>query len=206
METDLTSEHFLDTIAEATDDLEVGLLVSSAGAPLTGAFLATDVQPVIRHARLDVVANVELTHHFATRMAARRRGGVLLVSAMGVQHGTPLMAASFAGKAYLLILGEGLHAEFRKQGVNTTVLLPGPTDTPVISAIGFDLIRTPFKPMSVEQTVTEALNALIANRPTILSGRINRLMYALLPSSVIARMSGRMISQAITARTARAAS
>src|SRR4030088_1151635 len=47
VDTDLTSEHFLDTIKQATDDVEVGLLVSSAGAPLTGAFLDTDVERVI---------------------------------------------------------------------------------------------------------------------------------------------------------------
>src|SRR5437763_5400168 len=124
VETDVTDEGFLDTIREATDDLEVGLLVSSAGAPLTGSFLDTDVQRVIRHVRLDVIANVELTHHFAARMAARRRGGVLLVSAMGVQHGAPLMAASFAGKSYVLILGRSLHAEFGKLGISTPSCFP----------------------------------------------------------------------------------
>jgi uncharacterized protein len=205
VETDLTSEGFLDEIKRATDDLEIGLLVSSAGAPLTGAFLDTDVERVIRYARLDVIAHVELTHHFGARMAARRRGGVLLVSAMGVDHGIPLMAASFAGKAYVLILGEGLHAEFGKLGINTTVLLPGPTETAVINTIGFDQVQTPLKPLSVEQTVAEALRALAANRPTILSGRINRLMYALVPSPVIARLSGSMISRAIAARAARPA-
>lgn len=202
---DVTDERFLDTIRQATDDLEVGLLVSCAGAPLTGPFLETDVELVLRHVRLDVVANVELTHHFAARMAARRRGGVLLVSAMGVEHGAPLMAASFAGKSYVLILGRSLHAEFAGLGISTTVLLPGPTDTEVISAIGFDLVRTPFKPMSVDQCVTEALDALAANRPTILSGRINRFVYALVPAPLIARMSGRMIGQAIAARAAGAA-
>jgi short-subunit dehydrogenase len=206
VETDLTGDGFVDTIKQATDDLEVGLLVSSAGAPLTGPFLDTDVQRVIRHARLDVIANIELTHHFAARMAVRRRGGVLLVSAMGVEHGTPLMAASFAGKSYVLILGEGLHAELGALGISTTVLLPGPTDTAVIRDIGFDLLHTPFKPMSVEQCVAEALKALAANRPTILSGRINRLMHAVIPSSLIARMSGSLIRRAIAARTASASS
>jgi short-subunit dehydrogenase len=207
VETDVTEQHFLEAIRHATDDLEVGLLVSAAGAPLTGAFLDTDVELVLRHVRLDVVPNVELTHHFAARMAARRRGGVLLVSAMGVEHGAPLMAASFAGKSYVLILGRSLHAEFGALGISTTVLLPGPTATDAINAIGFDLIKTPFKPMPVDKCVAEALDALAANRPTILSGRINRFMYSVVPSTVIARMSGRMIGQAIAARTAaRAAS
>jgi short-subunit dehydrogenase len=202
VQTDLTSEGFLDEIKRATDDLEVGLLVSSAGAPLPGGFLDADVERVLWQARLDVLAHVELTHHFATSMAARGRGGVLLVSAMGVDHGHPLLAASFAGKSYVRILGEGLHAEFAKLGVNTTVLLPGPTDTAVIGAIGFDLVQTPFKTQSVEQCVAEALRALTANRPTILSGRINRLVYALVPSSVIARMTGSMLGRAISAKAA----
>ena len=116
------------------------------------------------------------------------------------------MAASFAGKSYVSILGRSLHAELTPLGINTTVLLPGPTDTDVIGAIGFDLVKTPFKPMSVDQCVSEALNALVANRPTVLSGRINRLMYTLLPTPVMARMSGQMISHAVTARAAQAAS
>jgi len=52
------------------------------------------------------------------------------------------------------------------------------------------------KPMSAEQCVAEALRALGANRATVVPGRINRLVSALVPSSVKRNMMGNMIAKA----------
>lgn len=200
---DLTSADFMDPIIAATDDLEVGLLISNAGEPLPGEFLGLALDRLERQARLDVTAPLRLIHHFAGRLAQRGRGGVILVSAMGAGHGLPLVSASAAGRSFILSLGEGLDVEFAKHGLNTTVLITGPTETRVLGMLGLDPARMPIRPQSPQGTAAEALAALIANRPTHLSGRMSRLFYRLVPASLSTRMARSLVERGLAARAGR---
>jgi len=123
----------------------------------------------------------------------------MLVSAMGATEGLPLVAVTSAGKSFVESLGRSLHGEFDKLGVHTTVLIVGPTDTRVIDMLGLDRSRMPMKPQSAEATAAEALAALVRNRPTLLSGRINRLVYRFIPSALTTRMARSMVEQGMTA-------
>jgi hypothetical protein len=51
------------------------------------------------------------------------------------------------------------------------------------------------KPMKVDHTVTEGLKALAANRAIIISGRMNRIMRAVLPASLTRSMLARMFEK-----------
>ena len=194
---DLTDPQFMTPIIAATDDLDIGTLVSNAGSPLPGAFLDLSLDRLEQQARLDVSAPVHLVHHFGRRIADRGRGGVLLVSAMGAGRGLPFVSASAAGRSFILSLGESLHVEFAQAGVNTSVLITGPTNTRVIRMMGLDPARMPIKPASPESTAAEALAALVANRPTHLSGRLNRIFYRLVPASVSTRMARGLVEQGL---------
>jgi short-subunit dehydrogenase len=197
---DLTDENFLQKLEEATADLEVGLLVSNAGDGHPGEFLKIEQNELLRIVRLNVIAQLGLTHHFGRRLAERGRGGVLLVSAAGAQHGLPFMVNDAASKAYVLILGEGLHYEFKKLGLNLSVLLPGPTATPMLAKFGLDPKSMPVKPLTVTQCAAEGLAALKANRPTHISGRLNRFMAATIPHSVTSNIFGKMLGKAVASR------
>jgi uncharacterized protein len=129
---------------------------------------------------------------------------MLLVSAMGAAQGIPYMANDSGTKAFVLSLGEALHVEFEKLGLHVTVLLPSPTDTPVLAEFGLDVDTMPMKPMSVEQCVNEGLAALSANRATHITGRKFRILAALTPRSVMTRMNGNMLAKAVAAKRARA--
>jgi short-subunit dehydrogenase len=201
---DLSEDDFLETLAEATRDLDVGLLISNAGAGIPGEFLTLERSALLRIVRLNVIAHLDLAQHFGQRLATRGRCGVLLVSAMGAAQGIPYMANDSGTKAYVLSLGEALHVEFQKLGLNVTVLLPSPTDTPVLAEFGFDADTMPMKPMSVEQCVAEGLAALNANRATHITGRMFRIMAALTPRSVMTRMNGKMLAKAVAGKRARA--
>src|ERR1700757_739451 len=87
---DLSDPGALTPIAEATNDIDVGLLVSNAGTALPGPFLDSDLQAPRAILRLNTAAHLALTHHFGARMARRGRGGIVLVSALGAGHGGPL--------------------------------------------------------------------------------------------------------------------
>jgi len=124
---------------------------------------------------------------------------MLLVSSTSATHGAPLTADYAAAKAYILMLGEALHLEFQPRGLYLTVLLPGPTATEGVAALGLDL---PMKLMSVEQCVAEGLAALQANRATHIAGRMNRLMAALIPGFLMRRIIGTMHARALANRRA----
>ncbi len=194
---DLTTDDFLEKLAEATHDLDIGLVISNAGAMIPGDFLLMDHQALLRDLRLNVQAHLDLTHHFGQHLAERRRGGLLLVASTTGLQGIPFAAEYAAAKAYVLSLGEALHVEFQKRGVHVTVLLPGATDTPMIAASGFDPANMPIKPMNTTQCVTEGLAALSTNHTTHIPGRLNRIMAAVLPRSLATRMYGSMMRRTI---------
>jgi short-subunit dehydrogenase len=196
---DLSSDDILSPIRAATDDLDVGLVISNAGGPLPGEFLGHTRDSLLGQVKLDVTAPLQLVHHFAPTLAARGRGGVLLVSAMGATEGLPLVAASAAGKAFVESLGRSLHGEFAKLGLNSTVLIVGPTDTRVIDMLGLDRTRMPIKPQSADATAAEALAALVANRPVHLSGWINRLIRRVVPTALTTRLARSMVEQGVAA-------
>jgi short-subunit dehydrogenase len=197
---DLTDEHFLRTLAEATHDLDIGLVVSNAGTWMLGDFVTMDSRALQRSLNLNVKAHLDIAHYFGQHMAQRRRGGLLLTASTAGLQGVPFSAEYAAAKAYVLTLGEGLHNELQKLGVHVTVLLPGATDTPLLAASGFDLPAI-LKPMSPEQCVAEGLAALSANRATHIAGRMNRMLAALMPRRLATRMYGGMSAQVLVKRS-----
>lgn len=194
---DLSDDAFLETLADATRDLDIGLVISNAGAIAYGDFLTIDRTALHRGLRLNVTAHLNLVHHYGQGLAKRGRGGVLLVSSMAGLQGTPYMMDYAAAKAYVLSLGEALHVEFQKRGLHVTVLLPGPTDTPMMANSGTDPSDTPMKLMSAQACVAEGLAALGANRATHIAGRMNRLMIALIPRSIRPKMMGAMVAKGL---------
>lgn len=190
---DLTTDDVLAKLTEATQGLDIGLVVSNAGAMTAGDFLTMDRQALQHDLRLNVQAHLDLTHHFGQYLAQRGRGGLLLVASTTGLQGVPFAAEYAAAKAYVLSLGEALHVEFQRVGVHVTVLSPGATDTPLIATSGFDPATLPMKPMATKQCVAEGLAALAANRATHIPGGLNRIMAVVMPRSLATRMYGSMM-------------
>jgi hypothetical protein len=200
---DLSREGFLENLAQATDDLDIGLVVSNAGTGNPGEFLKIDRKELERLLRLNTLAHLDIAHHFGQKLALRGCGGLLFVGAMGAGNGLPYMANDGAAKAYVHSLGEALHVELKPLGVHVTVLPPAPTDTPVIAKLGLGPETMPMKPMKVEQCVSEGLKALAENRSMIIPGRLNRIMNAVVPSSVARGMMASMLRKALASRPAK---
>ncbi len=202
---DLSEEGFLSELIAATDDIDIGLVVSNAGTANPGEFLKLDRNELVRLLKLNSLAHMEIAHHFGPGLVRRCRGGIVLCGAMGAMQGVPYMANESGAKSYVQSFGEALHVELTPLGVNVNVLIIGPTATAIIDKIGFDPATMPMKPMPVEQCVFEGLEALKRNRATHLSGRMNRIMNALIPASVSRSMMGKMMAKALAARARAAA-
>lgn len=195
LDVDLSEPGMLTPIVEATNDIDVGLLVSNAGVALPGPFLSSDLQAQRAVLRLNTAAHLGLSHHFGQRLARRGRGGIVLVSALGAIHGVPYMAHTAATKAYVTSLGAGLHGELAKHGVHVTVLHPGPTRTPVLAELGLDPDKLPIPPLTPDDCVREALRALQRNRANCIPGRINRVSAALVPAALTRSMMSRLLAR-----------
>jgi hypothetical protein len=200
---DLSQAGFLENLAKATDDLDIGLVVSNAGTGNPGEFLKIDRERLESLLRLNTLAHLDIAHHFGKKLAARGRGGLLLVGAMGASNGIPYMANDGGAKAYVHSLGEALHVELKPLGVQVTVLQPGMTETPVIAKFGLSLDALPMKPMKVEQCVSEALEALEENRSMIVPGRLNKIMNAVVPASAARGMMTSMLKKTLAGRPAK---
>ena len=199
---DLSQEGFLTRLAEATNDLDIGLVISNAGTGNPGEFLKLDRQLLQATLRLNTMAHLDIAHYFGRKLAERRRGGLILIGSMGAEIGVPFMANDGGAKAYIHSLGEALHYEFKSFGVHVTVVPAALTNTPALAKLGFDPRTMPMKPMSVEQCVSEGLNAVRENRSMIVPGRINRIMNALVPASVKRSMTAKMLGKTLATETA----
>lgn len=189
---DLCRDDFLDVIRAATDGLDIGLLVNSAGYSLTGPFLDADPDEMLRLFNVNGRAPLLLTRAFGPAMRARRRGGIVMVSSVVAFVGTPQWSLYAATKAFDLLLGEGLAAELRADGVDVLTLAPGTTRTEFLDAAGLSDRLS----LSAERVVDDALGQL-GRSDIVVPGWFYRggtLAMRLLPRSVNRAVFGRFLA------------
>lgn len=195
IQADLAEEEAFKKITDATDDLDIGLLISNAGTGRPGKFLSRELDELLWIIQLNAISHLSLTHYFGRKLAKRGKGGVVLTGAMGATDGIPYMATESGTKALVQGLGKALHTEFKSSGVHITVLVTSPTETPILPELGFTDDNMPTKPLSAKQCVEETLQALHDNRMTVLPGRKFRVMNALVPSSLSRKMMAKTFKQ-----------
>jgi short-subunit dehydrogenase len=195
IQADLAEEESIKRITNATEDLDVGLLISNAGTGRPGKFLSFGESDLNYILQLNAVSHLRLTHHFGKRFAKRRRGGVLLTGAMGAINGLPYMAIEAATKGFIQSLVKSLHTEFKEFGIHITVLITTPTDTSIVPRLGFNKDEMPMRPLSVEQCVREALVAIRSNRMTVAPGLKFRIANALVPVSLSRKIAGDLMKK-----------
>ena len=197
---DFSEEGFVEALANSTDDLDIGLVVSNAGSPSPGGFLSKDRDELASQLRLNALSHLDIAHHFGRKLAARGRGGLIFVGAMGAEKGIPYMANDSGAKAYVQGLAQALHVELLPVGVHVTVVSPGPTETEALAILGLTPETMPMKPMNVEQCVSEAIRGLAANRSLVIPGRMNRIMNAMVPASVTRTMMAKIFEKSLATK------
>ncbi|MFS4582947.1 SDR family NAD(P)-dependent oxidoreductase [Phaeobacter sp. C3_T13_0] len=175
---DLVQDDAPKTLHAQVSDIDVGLLVASAGIDEMGPFLEKDYADLRRMIRLNVDAPTELAHLFGSNMAAqRRRGkkrtGMILVSSLFAYQGIPNFAVYAATKAYVLTLGEALTAEMKKNGVDVLTLSPGLTATPFAEGLEMNAALLPMIPQSPRRVARVGLRNL-GRKMSVVSGLLNK--------------------------------
>lgn len=177
---DLGAPDLVERLAAVVDGRDVGLLVYNACYSAIGTFLETSLEEKMKVLDINCRGPVIATSLLAPRMARRGRGGIVLMSSMAGFQGTAVVSTYAASKAFDTVLGEGLWDELRAHGVDVLVCAAGATSTPSFQAqTPADKQRGTF-PMDPEAVAAEALSALGHRGPTIVAGRLNRMVHGVL--------------------------
>jgi uncharacterized protein len=130
---DLAAEGMAEAVAEASSGFDVGLLVHIAGAASGPKFVIDQTPDEIMHLiRLNALGQTMLARHFGKGMAARGRGGIVLLGSGGASAGCYQLAVYGAVKAYTMAFAEGYWAEMQPHGVDVAALMIGRTRTPAL--------------------------------------------------------------------------
>jgi short-subunit dehydrogenase len=186
------AERLLDVVRRVVGDLEIGLLVANAAWSPVGRFIDTDLVALLSAIDIICRAPVVLVHELGSRMAARGRGGIIVMSSLAAETGAANVALYSATKAFDLVLAEGLWYELRDRGVDVVAIRPGSTRTPgwqSTQPASGDLKGV----MEPADVVRDALAAL-GTTPSIAAGAANRAAEAMFRGmarrDVIELMSG----------------
>jgi|AntDeeMinimDraft_5_1070356.scaffolds.fasta_scaffold04210_4 hypothetical protein len=140
---DLCDDDFLSVITEALGTRHIGLLVNNAGTGFTGDFLDHDVDRELQMLTLNCRAPLILAHHFGTRMRDDHRGGIIMLASIAGIVPTPMFSNYGATKAWNRYLGEGLHEELGRAGVDVVSLCPGLTHSEFFEHANIDPSKWP---------------------------------------------------------------
>jgi short-subunit dehydrogenase len=188
---DLGRPDLADQLAALTAGREVGLAVYNAAASMIGPFLDQDLASKLRIVDVNCRGPLVVAHQLGAAMAARGRGGLILMSSLAATQGSPLVATYAATKAFNLVLAEGLWYELGARGVDVLACRAGATRTPGFLA---SRPRTGAAPVMDPAPVVRAALAALGRAPSMVPGWANRaaafLMGRLLPRRTAIRIMG----------------
>lgn len=192
---DLAAPDAAERLAAIAGEREVGLLVYNAAFVPIGTFLGTPLADKLRALDVNCRGPLLLADRFGPAMAARGRGGIVLLSSLAGTCGAALMGTYAATKAFNHVLAEALWAELAARGVDVLALRPGATRTP-------GWLRSRPAPGAVPlpvlepQEVVDAALAALGRGPSIIPGRWNRLAGLALARLLPRRVAVAMLSDA----------
>jgi short-subunit dehydrogenase len=168
VEIDLAADEGPDQLAQAVEDLEIGMLVSNAGVGYAGRYDKQEVERLRQMVSLNCTAHITLISRMLPTMLARRRGAILIIGSVAGRQPIPLHAAYSATKGFELLLGEALWAEVRDRGVDVLVVQPGPVATE-FERIAGEVRPDPGRDETPQSVVAISLDAL-GRRPSVVTG------------------------------------
>ncbi|MEH1785973.1 SDR family NAD(P)-dependent oxidoreductase [Nostoc sp.] len=185
---DLALEKGVETLEVATQDLDVGLLIASAGFGTSGSFLNSLLEQEIEMLNVNCRALLGLSWYFGQRFAKRGGGGMVLMSSIVGFQGMPFAAHYAATKAYVQTLAEALYVELAPMGVDVLASAPAPTNSGFASRAGMRMSMA----MNLADVAEPTLNAL-GRKSTVLPGLLSKLLtysLTLLPRWARVRIMG----------------
>jgi short-subunit dehydrogenase len=174
---DLCTPGGLKALADATADLDVGLIVHSAGLAHAGAFLDGTAKTDAGLQAIHINASVEIARIYGERLARRGGGGIILVSSGFGFAPIPYAAVYGAAKAFVISFGEALAFELRSKKVDVVTVIPGATKTNMAEKLAqqIDMSKVPM-PHGDPRKVARAGLAALGRKDSVIPGAMNKVM------------------------------
>lgn len=129
VEADLSESPGIDKLIQASQNLDVGLLINNAGYGTSGLFTGTSLYAEINMLRVNCESVLSLTHYFSRKFMLQKRGGIIFLSSLVAFQGVPFAANYAATKAYIQSFAEALSVELKPSGIDVLAAAPGPVDS-----------------------------------------------------------------------------
>ncbi|MGM0576016.1 MAG: SDR family NAD(P)-dependent oxidoreductase [Myxococcota bacterium] len=168
---DVAARDFADRLAGLAREREVGLGIYNAACAPVGALLDKAPEELMTAVDVNVRGPLLFARMLGPEMAARGRGGLVLMSSLAGFQGSPRLATYAATKAFNTVLGESLWAEWRAHGVDVLASCAGAIRTPgYAEASGGDAPGTLDADVVAERTL-----AALGRGPRVVPGFVNKI-------------------------------
>ncbi|MEM1431801.1 MAG: SDR family NAD(P)-dependent oxidoreductase [Pseudomonadota bacterium] len=171
---------------------DIGVAVLAAGYGTTGALAEADLAAERDMLRVNCDAILQFCHLFATSMAARGAGHMVLFGSIVGFQGNAMAANYAATKAYVQALAEGLAVEMRPSGVTVQAVAPGPIATGFAARAGMTVGQA-----GSPETVARAIVRRLGRSGTIRPGLLSKVLgynLAMTPRPLRIRIMSQIIS------------
>lgn len=198
---DLANEDEVTRLIKHIEDVEVNILINSAGIASFGPFLKQDWEYETNQFNLNATAVFRLTNAVVHPMVARGEGAICNVGSAAGNIPIPNNATYVFTKAGVNTFTESLHYELRGTGVACTLLAPGPVRDEVVPEEEqsiVDKVVPDFLWTTYASCAHETLRALARNRRRVVPGPLSKGMdfistYA--PTALLSPIMGKFYSQ-----------
>ena len=168
---DVSNKEGIDKIIQATQGINVGLLVVSAGYGTSGNFIDSSLHNEINMLTVNCEAVLSLTHYYSQQFVQKKRGGIILMSSMVAFQGTPYAANYAATKAYVQTLAEGLGVELKPYNVDVLAAAPGPVESGFSQRANMKMSMS-LTPQQIGVPILKALG----RKTTVLPGLLTKIL------------------------------
>jgi short-subunit dehydrogenase len=180
-------------IITAIGDTPIDFLVYNAALSYIGPYLNTNIQTHTDIAKVNMVTQMALVHHFGCKMVELGRGGIVIMSSIAGFQGSGYLATYAATKAFNKVLAEGLWYEWKQKGVDVIACCAGATATPnYINTNPGKASPLEPKPQQPEAVVEECLRK-IGTGPSFIAGTGNKLVSFLMQHIFSKKMAIKMM-------------
>ncbi len=188
---DLADQAFVEQLATAADDLDVGIVIYNAAFAPLGPFLDNSEPEIARAVDVNMRGPMLAVRALAPAMCDRGRGAVVLMSSLSGLQGTPHIAVYAASKAFNTHLAESLWYELRSRGIDVVACCAGAMPTP-----GYQQNFGKKVPgmLSPQEAARQTLDAL-GRGPRFVPGFVNRMTAVLMGRLLSRRGAVRLIGR-----------
>jgi short-subunit dehydrogenase len=198
LDLDLASVDSVGLMMEAIKETACRMVIYNAAFSRVQKFMLNDPAMLDRYIHVNIRTPMQLIHSFCHLHSGDldHRKGILLMSSLAGSWGTQLLGPYGGSKAFNHILAESLYYELKEEGFDVLACIAGATATPgYLASLPGGKVKT--RSVMHPHTVVEAGLRSMGNKPFVIPGSKNKLIYFLmtriLPRSISLRMMNRAV-------------